>query len=87
MRRPISFPTPVAIPQLRAEPGDWIHIDPTNPDWPVAVIHHPRRSQLESLVKAADAITPLLSFLASVHPRRGEADHPQPPEAPALRVL
>lgn len=72
MRRPVSFPTPVAIPQLRAEAGDWIYIDPSDPETPVSVVSHIQRGEVEGFLATADAVSPLVAHLAA-------ALTPQPP--------
>jgi hypothetical protein len=70
MRRPISFPTPVAIPQLRAEPGDWIHVDPSDHETPLSVVIIPHRSEVEEFLASADTLSLFAARLAAALPLR-----------------
>ncbi len=85
MRRPISFPTPVAIPQLRAEPGDWIHVDPSDYETPLSVVIIPHLSEVEEFLASVDTLTPIVARLAAALPPR--PTDPRRPRGGLVRLL
>ncbi len=83
------YETPYAIPELGAEPGDIIVVEPAHPHTPLSVVRQFDRNRLPVILDHIDSLTPLSSSVAAPPPanvvrrwlRRRD------PQRPELRVV
>lgn len=48
MPEPFAFRTPIAIPEIGADAGDWIEYDPEDPDLVYVIREIPKRAALDA---------------------------------------